>query len=111
MTDHLSIQTATPEDAAKRWECPVARTFGKTDTPMCRGPRCAAWRFLPLLASDPSIVSAVQREMQAIADEQGEKKPAATYHKKAVERVMRDPSAYAIPSHHERGFCGLGPKP
>ena len=105
---HFNVQTATPEDAAKRWECPMGRTFAEPGK-MCRGPKCAAWRFLPLLASDPSIVAAVAREMRAIEQESGGHK--ANYHKQAVERVMRDPSAYAIPAHHERGFCGLGAKP
>lgn len=109
---NLNVQTATPEDAAKRWECPLARTMHRPgENGMCKGDRCAAWRYLPMLASDPPVVSAIQREMQAMAEEAGEKKAPATYHKKAVERVMRDPSAYAIPAHHERGYCGLAGKP
>lgn len=110
MPEHFHMQTMTPAEAAKKLECPVARTFGKTDTAMCRGDRCAVWRFLPMDMDDAPIKSAIQREMQAIADERG-KQVSPIFHKEAVKRVMADPSAYAIPAHHERGFCGLGGKP
>lgn len=110
---HFNVQTMTPEDAAKRLECPLARVMHKAgENGMCKGAKCAVWRFLPMLASDPPIVSAIQREMAAIAEERGDKKPApSTLHKEAVARVMRDPSAYAIPAHHERGYCGFGGRP
>lgn len=116
---HFNMQTATPEDAAKRWLCPMGRTFADPDK-MCRGADCAAWRFLPIMSSDETFKGAVQREIAAIREVmEAEKKaghrsqvPSAdTLHKQAVARVAADPAAYCIPSHHERGYCGLGGRP
>lgn len=105
---HFNMQTAKPEDAIKRWECPVGRTFADAGR-MCRGDKCAAWRYLPIMASDASFKGAVQREIKAMEQEQN--RSAHLLHQDAVARVAADPSAYCIPSHHERGYCGLGGKP
>lgn len=103
-------QTLTPDDARKTWECPVARVMAKPGSGgMCKGDTCAAWRFLPLMADDPSFKSAVQREIEALHAETGKAK--AVVHNAAVARVAADPSAYSIPGHHERGYCGMGGKP
>jgi hypothetical protein len=99
------MHSLTPEDAAKTWECPVARTFADPSK-MCRGPKCAAWRFLPLMADDPAFKSAVAREIEEMHKATGKGK--AALHKAAVARVAADPSLYSIPGHHERGYCGLG---
>jgi hypothetical protein len=122
LSNHMT-QTLTPEEAGKRLLCPLARTFAmKEASAFCRGPSCAAWRFLPILANDPAFKGAVQREiafMQAEAEKEadeaqarGEKRPtvpsAHLFHQAAVARVAADPSAYCIPAHHERGYCGVG---
>jgi hypothetical protein len=103
------MKTLTPADAREQWECPMARTFAKPETRFCRGDTCAAWRFLKLLASDPAFQTAVQREVALLKEETG--KSADGCHKQAVARVAADPSAYNIPGHHERGYCGLGGPP
>ena len=102
-------QTLTPEDAAKTWECPNARIRKDPGNGMCIADKCAAWRFLPLMANDPAFKSAVQREIEALHQKTDKSK--AGLHAQAVARITADPSAYSIPGHHERGYCGLGGKP
>jgi hypothetical protein len=106
----MMSQTLTPKEAIASWECPVARTMHKPGTNgMCKGDTCAAWRYLPLLANDPAFKSAVQREIEAMHADSGQSKD--LLHKAAVARVTADPSAYSVPGHHERGYCGLGSRP
>lgn len=95
--------------------CPHARAFGLPPEKLqagCRGPDCAMWRWLPMMADDPRFMSAVQREIAALmASRKGEKKPTDpnVYHKTAVERVTKDPYAYTFPDpEKDRGYCGMG---
>lgn len=100
----------TPRDAARSLRCPLARTFGTNDlSAKCQGPSCALWRWKPRLASDPEFVSAVQREMACMAQEDGRGKSAMTFHAKAVARVTRNPEGYG--AIREEGYCGLGGVP
>lgn len=118
---HFHQQTMTPEEAAQTLLCPVARVMTKPgDGGRCIGASCAAWRFLPIMVSDATFKGAVQREIGCIRKEyedrkaKGEKGPVPSdnlLHQQAVARVAADPSAYCIPAHHERGYCGLGGKP
>jgi len=110
------IQTLSPEEARNAWDCPVARVMAHPGNGgKCKGETCAAWRFLPLSASDPAFQSAVQREILLMEKEKGDRVSSpsarAVKRKAAVARVMSDPCAYSIPGHHERGYCGLGGQP
>ncbi|MGC0225179.1 hypothetical protein [Pseudooceanicola nitratireducens] len=101
-----------PSDAKKNL-CPVSRVFGVEPVAGCRGPECAAWRWLPLMSNDPRFVSAVQREIAALMasrkDGGKDAKDPNIYHKTAVERVTKDPYAYTFPDpEKDRGYCGFG---
>ena len=96
----------TPEDAAKEWRCPLARTMHEKHGAGCDGPACACWRWKPRMASDPEFTSAIKREMNALASEDGTNKPSISFHKQAVDRVMRNPEGFGI--EREFGYCGLG---
>lgn len=97
---------ATPDDARKSWLCPLAATFAKPQS-KCRGDDCPAWRWRPLLSTDPRFTSAIEREILLLS---GEKKNVNKnlLHKEAVAKVMADPRKYMIPTEPEVGYCGLG---
>lgn len=100
----------TPEDASQTLLCPISRTFGRDPlSATCRGADCAVWRWKPRLASDPEFVAAVKREEAVLAQEDGNGRSATLFHKKAVQRVLRNPEGYGI--IREEGFCGLGGLP
>lgn len=114
------MTTMTTTEAKAKMLCPLARTFGDPSTKTCRADGCAIWRFLPIMADDALFKSAVQREialMTAEAEKQVEAGARKTVpsrnllHTDAVKRVAADPQAYNVPSHHHRGYCGLGGKP
>lgn len=103
----------TPEDASKKWLCPVSRTFGAKDLKQrCRGDDCALWRWKPRLASDPGYMAAILREAHVMANEWNEankdQKPRShmVFEKKAIAAVTRNPEGYGV--HREEGYCGLG---
>ncbi|MBT9385509.1 hypothetical protein KM176_16665 [Pseudooceanicola sp. CBS1P-1] len=97
-----------PEDAAKQWRCPLAKTFGAAKvTGFCAGDACAVWRWMPMSANDPRFVSAVQREIASL-QEANPKATKVALHKQAVARVMADPNAFTFPNETDRGYCGLG---
>jgi len=98
----------TPEEAAE-FKCPVARTFHEKMTLGCDGSACILWRWKPVMASDPLFSSAVKREMAALAQEDGNNKPAISFHRQAVERVGADPAGFGVVA--DRGYCGLGGQP
>lgn len=101
---------ATPEEAAKAWRCPLARTFAEKKGPNCMGPECPIWRWRPLSADDPAFKAAVSAEMSRLADEAGAKSN-MTYHREAVARIMADRAAYGLPDRPTHGWCGLGGEP
>lgn len=96
------------EDAAN-WKCPFARTFAEKVGAGCDGPQCILWRVVPMSATDPRFVKAVQAEMVRMADGTGSQP--MTYHKKAASAVTDDPAAHGLPAAPEYGFCGAGGKP
>jgi hypothetical protein len=99
-----------PDAAKEGLLCPLSRTFGTDNlTSHCRGEACALWRWKPRLASDPEFQSAVKREQAVLAQEDGTGKASLVFHKKAVERVMRNPEGYGVV--REEGYCGLGGLP
>lgn len=91
--------------------CPLARVFGAEPLQKtCRGSECALYRERPPSASEPSFVAAVQREMAALAQEEGKGRDAKLFHKKAVSNVHKAPERYGV-NMERRGYCGLGGRP
>jgi hypothetical protein len=88
----------TPEQAAQLL-CPTARTFAVSPAQDgCRGPACAAWRWVHTTTSNPLWTAAVR----GVAEATGEKPPYA----KAARAVADDMPAFGMAP--TRGFCGLG---
>ncbi len=91
--------------------CPLARTFGADKLQAkCRGPECAAYRELPLSASEPSFLAAVKREEASLAQDEGKGRSANLFHKKAVANVTKDPEAYGVNMVRD-GYCGFAGEP
>ena len=87
----------SPAEAATTWACPLARTFAKTDTGMCKGPSCAAW--VPVKRQTDEVW---RTAVKAEADRTGEKAPYA----KAARAVVDDPEGHGLPLW-DKGHCGL----
>ena len=52
--------TKTPAEAAADWLCPLARVFAAPKAePMCQGPKCAAWRWMPVTTAHPAFKTAL----------------------------------------------------
>lgn len=101
----------TEEQARSTWLCPTARTFGTDPAKIhCRGAACAVWRWKPIMASDPRVLSAIKREMPEVMKEDptvSETKARAM----AEQRVMLNPRGYILNEKPEVGCCGLGGLP
>lgn len=98
-------------DQARQTPCPFARTFAQKVGPNCDADACIMWRWVPLMPDDPRFMSAINREMACLAQDDGKGKPSAGYHKQAVANVMRNPEGYGVPAKREVGYCGLAGKP
>lgn len=92
----------TPEDAALKWLCPLARTFYRTPPQAnCIGPACALWRWETITTSHPLWAKSVK----AAAAETGEKPP----YREASKFVAENLEVLGmVPT---RGFCGAGGQP
>ncbi len=95
--------------------CPLARTFGFEAGDLqktCRGAECAMYREykLDLPASEPTFVSAIQREMACLAQDENKGREATAFQKKATANVSKNPEAYGV-KIERRGYCGLAGKP
>lgn len=103
----------TVEDS-KKMPCPIARTFGSAGEKVranCRADACMLWRWRAMSAMDPRFLGAVTRETELLKA-QNPDKPAGSFHKEAVKRVTKDPTAYTFPDPEvDTGFCGLGGAP
>ena len=107
----IPMPSLHPDEAAKQWLCPLARTFGTAKaSPNCQGPACALWRWMPMSANDDRFKSAVQREITALQAEKPNVQRQLLV-KEATARVSADPDAFTFPNETDRGYCGLGGKP
>ncbi len=100
---------------ARACHCPIARVRGEEKPPAkCVGPDCILWRYAPILADDPRVLSAITREVTLMKGEvkPDEKQPAdETLRKKAVAKIAANPDGYIIRDEKDRGWCGLGSRP
>ena len=111
----------TPFEAGEHWQCPVARTQPPAPADwngrdgMCRGPNCAAWRWLPNSTLSPAFKKAIAdrlKEMEAEAFTSGAKSfNRDLAHKKAVAWVEKNRAEIGLPTFPECGVCGLGGAP
>lgn len=92
-------------EEAKDIPCPFARTFNNKKSGTCDASDCIAWRWRTGLASDPEYQSAIKREAACLAQEEGNKKTADTYNKRATANVTRNPAGYGVV--RSKGYCGL----
>jgi hypothetical protein len=93
--------------------CPLARCFGVNDLQAkCMGSECALYReeLLPIPASEPTYISAIQREMACMAQDEGKGREAKCFQKKATARVSANPEGFGV-KIPRRGYCGLGGRP
>ena len=94
--------TKTPTEASADWLCPLARVFADQKAePMCRGPKCAAWRWMPITTGHPAFKTA----LATAAAETGETRPPFP---KAARLVADDPAKYGMPAAPTHGYCGVG---
>jgi hypothetical protein len=110
----MTLLTAT--EATKRL-CPIARISARPSVKddvvpaNCCGPECVLWRWHPLMANDPRVLSAVTREMALLKVERPKAIP-ANLHGEAMKRVMANPEGFTYPDPDEdKGWCGLGGRP
>lgn len=104
---------ATPDDAARDWLCPLARTFADPKTSLhCRGPACAAWRWIPVdVTKSTEWKSAVAAEIERMNAERASPAPAGALAAKAAVAVYQSRVALGLPEHSGVGYCGAGGAP
>ena len=88
----------TPEEAREMFCCNASHP---ADNGLCNAEKCAAWRWLPLSASDPEFVAAIKK---AMPDHKNN-------HKAAVKYVMDNREELGLPTIPTHGYCGLAGKP
>lgn len=98
----------TPKEAAT-YNCPIARTFAPDKSSTCDGPDCILWRWKEIRTGNPILVSAIQREMACLAQDEGKGREAKHFQKQATANVSADPEGHGVVP--TRGYCGLGSKP
>lgn len=106
----MTLRTAKE---AATFSCPIARVSGEDPVdPQCRGDKCMFWRWVPIAADDPRVLSAITREIAILRGEAGnEKKAEPTLRKEAIARVSKDPKAFTFPTDRDKGWCGLAGRP
>lgn len=97
------------DDEAKKFNCPVARTFEDGKKATCDGSKCMMWRAQSVLKTNQFFMSAVKREEACLAVKLNKGLNPDKYHKAAVANVAADPEGYGVIS--DRGYCGLGGRP
>lgn len=87
------------EDDALKLRCPTM----DGGHAQCMASRCAAWRWRPLLTSEPGYKEAVAAATKLPKDKRGGLKPA--------EFVNANRKAYNLPTEPYVGWCGLAGRP
>lgn len=86
-------------DEAREWLCPLARTFGTKEADAhCRGPVCAAWKWIPL--SSEILTPHIKKRMAETGAKNIETNAATAW-------VMENREALGIPTEPTHGRCGL----
>ena len=106
MTDIVDHR-ATPEYAREKWLCPLARVAGDGKSARCRGPECAAWRWIEIAADDPRVKEAYRKAATILEERTGKK----AQHKEMVAEANEHAEEYSLPTLPEVGFCGVGGRP
>lgn len=106
----------TPKQARKDHPCPFARTFHEKKGGNCDADKCIAWRWRPLAANDPRVLSAYTRVATEMMDDERKKTPdtkktIASFHKASVAKVAAANEDFIFMTDDDRGFCGLAGKP
>lgn len=66
----------------------------------CYGPKCAVWRWEPLLADEAFAAAVKKAEAET-----------GMPHPKAAKHVTENRAQYGLPTKPFRGYCGLAGKP
>lgn len=105
---------------AKKFKCPVARTFDGGKRATCDGDACILWRWKAIPSNDHRFISAINRtqtDMHATHEaleakkDKPTSKAAASFHKAAVAKVAAQPWDFMFMTDEDRGYCGLGSAP
>ena len=95
---------------ARKLECrkvpplSVDETLGSAEFHRCSADKCMSWRWMPLTASDPAWVAAIQKASTELND-------TTPNRIKAAKHVEANRANYGLSTKPVHGYCGLDGKP